>query len=104
MSGTRVGFDGEAWQATAPGARQKKVERVGKRLRLVEFATEFVEPDWCLKGHVGYLLAGELELEFEDRTERYRPGDAFVIRPGGADRHKARALGSTARLFLVEDA
>jgi quercetin dioxygenase-like cupin family protein len=103
MSGTRIDFEGEAWQTTAPGARHKMTERAGKRLRLVEFATEFVEPDWCLKGHVGYVLGGKLELEFEDRVERYGPGDGFVVRPGGVDKHKARAVGSTARLFLVED-
>ena len=103
MGGPRIDFDGEAWQATAPGARHKMVERAGKRIRLVEFGTEFVEPDWCLKGHVGYVLGGELELEFESRAERFRPGDGFVIRPGGADKHKARAVGSTARLILVED-
>jgi quercetin dioxygenase-like cupin family protein len=103
MSGTRVDFDAVGWKETLPGARQKAVERGGKRIRLVEFAVEFVEPDWCAKGHVGYVLGGELALEFEDREERYRPGDAFVIRPGGPDKHMARAVGATARLLLVED-
>lgn len=103
MSGTRIDLAAESWRATAPGARHKMVERGGKRVRLVEFGVEFVEPDWCLKGHVGYLLEGELELAFEDRAERYRPGDAFVIRPGGPDKHMARAVGATARLLLVED-
>jgi len=103
MGDTRIDLDAQAWEATAPGARQKRVERGGKRVRLVEFGVEFVEPDWCLKGHVGYVLAGELELGFEDRAERYTPGAAFVIRPGGPDKHKARAVGATARLLLVED-
>jgi hypothetical protein len=103
MTGTRIDLEGEAWRQTLPGARQKSGERAGKRVRLVEFGLEFVEPDWCLKGHVGYVLAGGLELAFEDRTERFGPGDAFVIRPGGPDKHKARAVGATARLLLVED-
>jgi uncharacterized cupin superfamily protein len=103
MRAPRIDFERESWHATAPGARHKVVERAGKRLRLVEFGTEFVEPDWCLKGHVGYVLRGELELEFEDGAERYGAGDGFVIRPGGVEKHKARAVGSTARLILVED-
>jgi hypothetical protein len=103
MSGVKIGFESEAWQVTAPGARHKVVERAGKRVRLVEFGTEFVEPDWCLKGHVGYVLEGHLELEFEERTERFAPGDGFVIRPGGVEKHKARAAGSTARMLIIED-
>ena len=103
MSDVKVDFESEAWQATARGARHKVVERAGKRFRLAEFGTEFVEPDWCLKGHVGYVLEGHLELELEDRVERVGPGDGFVIRPGGVEKHKARAVGATARVVLVED-
>ncbi len=103
MRGVKIDFASEGWHATAPGARHKVVERSGKRVRVAEFGTEFVEPDWCLKGHVGYVLEGNLELELEDRTERLGPGDGFVIRPGGIDKHKAHAVGATARLLLVED-
>jgi quercetin dioxygenase-like cupin family protein len=103
MSDLKIDFGSEAWRIVAPGGRQKAVERAGKRVRLVEFGTEFVEPDWCLKGHVGYVLEGNLELELEDRAERFGPGDGFVIRPGGVDKHKARAVGSTARMLLIED-
>ena len=103
MDTSRVDFDSAEWRVTAPGARHKFVERGGKRIRLVEFADTFVEHDWCPKGHVGYILQGELEIAFEGRTERYRPGDGLIIRSGGAEKHKARAVGPVARLILVED-
>ncbi len=103
MDSSRVDFESAEWQAMAPGARHKAVERNGKRIRLVEFTNAFVEHDWCPKGHVGYVLEGELEITFESRTERFGPGDGFVIRSGGAEKHKARTIGSVAKLILVED-
>lgn len=103
MDTSRVDFDSAEWRVTAPGARHKIVERGGKRIRLVEFADTFVEHDWCPKGHVGYILQGELEIAFEGRTERYRPGEGFIILSAGAEKHKARAIGPVARLILIED-
>ena len=103
MDSTRVDFESVDWQATAPGARHKFVERGGKRIRLVEFADTFVEHDWCPKGHVGYLLDGELEIAFEGRTERFGAGEGFIIRGGGTEKHKARALTPVARMILIED-
>jgi quercetin dioxygenase-like cupin family protein len=99
---SRVDFESAEWLATAPGARHKFVERGGKRIRLVEFADTFVEHDWCPRGHVGYLLQGEMEIAFEGRTERLRPGEGFIIR-SGTERHRARALTPVARMILIED-
>ncbi len=103
MDNSRVDFDSAEWRTTAPGARHKFAERDGKRIRLVEFADTFVEHDWCPRGHVGYLLEGELEIVFEGRSERVGPGEGFIIRSGGAEKHKARSLGPVARMILVED-
>jgi len=99
----RVDLEFSEWQTIAPGARHKPAERAGKRIRLVEFTDAFVEPDWCHKAHVGYVLGGELEIAFENRTVRCAPGDGFVIRGGGGEKHKARALRSIVRFLLVED-
>jgi hypothetical protein len=99
----RIEFASLPWQQMAPGARHKVVERGGKRVRLVEFAREFVERDWCPKGHVGYVLEGDLEIALEDRVVRLHRGDAIVLRGGGADKHKASVIGSSATLLLVED-
>lgn len=103
MDASRVDFESAEWRATAPGARHKFADRGGKRIRLVEFTDAFVENEWCPKGHVGYVLQGGLEIVFEGRAERFGPGDGFIIRSGGAEKHKARAIGPVARLILVED-
>ena len=99
----RIEFESIEWQALAPGARHKVVERGGKRIRLVEFTAAFVEREWCSKAHAGYLLEGELQITLPDRRVHLRPGDGFAVRGGGAERHKAQALGTVARLLLVED-
>lgn len=102
MTETRVAFESIPWLATAPGARHKAAERAGKRLRLVEFTADFVESDWCVKGHVGYVLRGGLEIAFPDHSERFAAGEGFIIR-AGAERHQARAVGPFVHLLLIED-
>jgi len=100
----KLAFAALDWVSSAPGARFKAIERDDKRIRLLEFAREFVEADWCRKGHIGVLLSGELEIDFGGRAMRYEPGDGLYIPPGEDGKHKARALSDTALLFLVEDA
>ena len=78
----RIDFDSIPWDTTTPGARAKVFARNGRRLRLVEFTTDFVEPGWCTSGHIGYVLEGELEITFADRTERFARGDGVFIPPG----------------------
>jgi hypothetical protein len=72
------------------GFRSKLVGRDGCQVRLVEFAPGFSEAEWCHKAHVGYVLAGCLEVEFTEGAEVFSPGDALVIAAG--DRHRARVI------------
>ena len=103
MSEAKINFPLISWDGAGVGVRTKVVARDGKRLRLVEFTEAFVEHEWCLKGHAGYVLGGELEILFADRIERFAAGDGIMIAGGQEDRHKAKALGSSVRLILVED-
>lgn len=59
---------------------------------MLELTREFVEPDWCEKGHIGLVLEGALE-----------EGDGLFIPPGPEGGHKARSLTAVARPVLVED-
>jgi len=88
MPNRRIDFDSLDWIPMAPGARHKVVERGGKRVRLIEFTDAFVEEGWCPKGHSGVLLEGLLEIEFDNRVERYRAGEGIMIAGGGAEKHK----------------
>jgi len=98
-----INFDSLQWQCTLPGARFKVYREGAKQLRLLEFSSEFVEPDWCEKGHVGFILEGVLEVDFMGCVVAYPQGSGIFIPPGAATAHKARSVTPLVRLVLVED-
>jgi quercetin dioxygenase-like cupin family protein len=98
-----VRFDDLEWQCPARGVRFKRAEAGGKAIRLVEFTDGFEEPDWCLRGHWGIVLDGELHLNVADGAVIYRKGDALALGPGENTRHKHIAAASPTTLFLVEE-
>lgn len=89
------------WQSPAAGVRFKVFEQGGRKLRLVEFAKEFVEQDWCIKGHIGYILEGQMEINFYGKVITFGQGDGVFI-PAGR-KHKAKVLTDTVKAILVED-
>jgi quercetin dioxygenase-like cupin family protein len=103
MADLRIDLEAIPWESPMPGLRFKAYREGGKQLRIVEFDRDFVEPDWCAKGHHGCVLDGEFEIDFSGRTLTYKKGDGVFIPAGEASRHKARALTGTARFFFVED-
>jgi quercetin dioxygenase-like cupin family protein len=98
-----ISFNTIPWESKAKGQRQRAHQENGKQIRIMEITQEFVEPDWCTRGHNGYVLEGTLELSFPDKTLVYQPGDAFMIPVGDSHKHKARALSPLARFVMVED-
>jgi quercetin dioxygenase-like cupin family protein len=99
----RVLFESLDWQNTMPGMRFKAHCDGNKQVRLLEFTSEFVEPDWCEKGHIGLVLKGELEIDFHGRLARYPEGSVIFIPCGAASGHKARSITDVTQLFLVDD-
>ena len=99
----KIDFDALPWQQAAVGARFKSFSQGGRRVRIVEFTSDFVEPDWCEKGHVGIVLRGELEIDFRGRRLRYAEGSGIFIAAGAVAAHKARSITPCVQLFLVED-
>lgn len=98
-----VDFGSMPRESSAPGARVKVCQQEGKRLRLVEFGREFVEPVWCTMGHVGYVLEGRLEIGFDGSVVVFGPGDGLFIPAGSQHRHRAKVLADVVRIVLVED-
>jgi len=99
----RINWDSLPWVAAMPGARFKAFEQNGRRLRLVEFLRGFQEPDWCRKGHIGYVLEGEGELQLSDHTVSLKAGDGIFIPAGEEHRHLLHVLGERIRVVLVEE-
>ena len=99
----KVEFDSLPWETPMPGVRMKVFRDGQKQMRLAEFSSDFVEPHWCEKGHIGFVLRGELEIDFHGTLVRYTEGTGIFI-PRGADHgHKARSLTPSVLLFLVEE-
>lgn len=99
----RVDFESIPWEASAAGVRFKARAQDGRQLRLVEFAKGFVEPDWCLNGHIGLILEGQMEIDFDGELIVFGAGDGVFIPPGQEHEHKARVLTDRVRAILVED-
>lgn len=103
METYRVLFDQIDWQSPQPGTRFKVFRDGAKQVRLVEFTQDFVELECCEKGHVGFVLSGELEIDFSGHVVRFPEGAALLTPAGKPHAHKARAVTPVVRLFLVED-
>ncbi len=102
-----VPFGSLAWTADAPGIRAREAEVEGTRWALVEYAQGASREDWCEEGHMGYVVAGAIEYEFDDGHVPLRAseGEAFLLPPAslgdGAHRGRNTANGLT-RLFLID--
>ena len=103
MEQCKVDFEAIPWDQPSPGVRFKRFTQSGRQIRLVEFFKGFTEPDWCTKGHIGYVLEGRCEIDFDGRVVEYGPGDGIFIPCGEEHKHKPKALTDTARAVLVED-
>ena len=104
MEQCKVDFEAIPWDQPSSGVRFKGFTQSGRQIRLVEFFKGFTEPDWCTKGHIGYVLEGRCEINFDGRVVEYGPGDGIFIPSGEETRHMARVLCDVVRVVLVEDA
>jgi quercetin dioxygenase-like cupin family protein len=99
----RIAFEEMPWQTSPSGVRFKVKRLEGHQLRLLEFSQDLDHPHWCTTGHVGYVVDGEMEVEFEGGAiVVLRAGDGLAIPAGEADRHRPRALTERVRLVFVE--
>ena len=101
-SAALVDFVSLDWRQVAPGAREKGLTRGGVKLRLLELTPEFEEVAWCLKGHAGVVLEGEMELDMPGGAVRFGDAQGFILIPGGVDRHRAKALTPEVLLLVVD--
>ncbi|MHC4757807.1 MAG: cupin domain-containing protein [Planctomycetota bacterium] len=102
MERYKIDFESMEWEVPADGVRFKAYEQDGKKLRLVEFTKDFVEPDWCTKGHTGLLLEGQMEIDFDGEKEIFNSGDGIFIPAGQEHKHKGRVITDKAKVVLVE--
>jgi quercetin dioxygenase-like cupin family protein len=99
----KVSFASMDWQEGRAGVRFKDYREGSRQLRLVEFDTGDGFDEWCLQGHIGYVLAGGLEIDFDGTILAFSTGDGLFIPPGEKSRHRAVSIVPGTRLLMVED-
>lgn len=82
-------------------ALSQTVEVGNVRARVVEYSPGYVADHWCERGHVVYVIEGELLNELRDgRSNVLSAGQGYVVADGdGAHRPKSPR---GARLFIVD--
>ncbi|MDD5312744.1 MAG: cupin domain-containing protein [Dehalococcoidia bacterium] len=99
----KADFSKLEWEIPIEGVRHKYFDRDGLRLRLVEYSKD-MPPHWCEKGHYGYVIEGRMEIEYENGSVTYNPGDGILIPDGPEHKHRGKVLTDKALIFFVEKA
>ena len=104
--GRLVPLTGAGWADDAPGIRARAIEGVdGRRFAIVEYGPGAARDDWCLDGHYGIVLEGEIEYRFDDGSPPLRvAGGRCALarrRRAGAPGAQRRRDGATT-LFLID--
>lgn len=91
------------WHQVGIGVDQKAISREGKRMRIVRFSHGFREEGWCQKAHMGYVVEGEMTINFNGVQQAFKTGDALWIDAGAAHQHKVELEENQfVVLFLIE--
>ena len=99
MAFTRIAFPAMGWEHGSHPLERKKTSP-DYAVALLEFEPGFTDPNWCRRGHAGFVLCGRFRLELESGTEVLEAGEAFVVDPDTP--HRAGNGGDeTLRLFVL---
>jgi Xaa-Pro aminopeptidase len=72
------------------------------RVRCVEYSSGYLADHWCDRGHVLYVLDGELTTELKDgRVFTLTPGMSYQVSDFGDAPHRSSTVAG-ARLFIVD--
>lgn len=94
-------FDKLEWESPITGVRHKYIDQNNLRIRLVEYSKE-MPLHWCEKGHYGYLIEGQMEIEYENEKIAYKSGDGIFIPDGSYHKHRGKALTEKVLIFFME--
>jgi hypothetical protein len=72
------------------------------RVRMVEYTPGYLADHWCDRGHVLYVLEGELETELRDgRSFTLSAGMSYQVSDFGDAAHRS-STRTGAKLFVVD--
>ncbi len=100
----KIQFDTIEWETVSIGAKQKVFRSPTKQVRLLRLEDDFTEHEWCSSGHIGYVLKGEISIDFDGKLCHYKYGEGIYIESGESNKHKAIiGKGKFAELILIEE-
>jgi hypothetical protein len=109
MKLANIPFQAIDWSRIAPTSHNgesgvatwQTVEVGNVRARIVEYSPGYLADHWCERGHVVYVLSGELVNELRDgRSNVLTAGQGYVVADGDGAHRSRSAHG--ARLFIVD--
>ena len=72
------------------------------RIRSVEYSPGYLADHWCDRGHILYVLEGELATELKDgRRFTLKPGMSYQVSDFGDSPHRS-STATGAKLFIVD--
>ena len=72
------------------------------RVRIVEYSPGYLADHWCHRGHILYVVEGELDTELEDgRSFKLKPGMSYQVSDDGDAAHRS-STRTGAKLFVVD--
>ena len=85
-----------------PGTAHWRTRQWGEmRVRMVEYSPGYIADHWCKKGHVLFVLEGELLTTLADgSTFMLYPGNGYLVADDVAPHRTATKTG--AKLFIVD--
>ncbi|MCB0514437.1 MAG: cupin domain-containing protein [Chitinophagales bacterium] len=84
--------------------KQKMLVSDNKCLRLIKVNDKFVETEWCFKGHIGYVLKGEMTINFDGELKNFSKGDGLWIDKGENSQHKLiMPKNKKVKLLLIDE-
>jgi quercetin dioxygenase-like cupin family protein len=100
----KIVFDDHEWFEAGDGMRYKRIQLGDTQVRLVEWDKAMVHANWCSKGHIAYVIEGDVEIDIAGKVFRYGPGDVFIVPEGEEHRHRPKVLTEKMQFFSVEKA
>lgn len=89
-------YSGETGQAS-----WKTIEVGNIRVRIVEYSAGYLADHWCSRGHVIYVLEGELITTLKDgRIFTLLPGMSYQVANDAEPHQSSTSIG--AKLFIVD--
>lgn len=98
----KINFNSIDWETPIQGVKSKTYNYASKQIRLIEY-TKDMPQHWSKKGHYGYIIESELEIEFVNEKIIYKKGDGVFIPDGTEHKHRGKAIRETVKVIFVED-